>query len=307
MNDSDSQKLRINICAQYVDEEEAGKFLVVVDSKAEVDQLVQKVEKNMAKERIIGVVHRLLNSAECALPLDERIEDVLRDAETVIAVVGPPIGGDDLAAVNAVGDVAVAAIEAGKLENQAPPDYYAGIPGPQEICEVDLQEMCERRMTQDEDWVVEDLTPRLREYVVARFRESALHSLPPSSKPELVERGAWITVLMRPHNDRVGAEMAIAPVQYNLARVDVVEFERLCGRNIAQIRHQIVYLEKCLVTLRGMLAAGAKESDLVDVLMPYKVREADSCSQVEEEMPILGQVEGFRPVDASRGHSSLHT
>merc|ERR1719353_1706787 len=97
------------------------------------------------------------------------------------------------------------------------------------------------------DWLVEHLTPRLREFIWARFQEAGL------------ERGAmklpkhddrYITVLMKPL-PRVGAEQPIAPVQYSVARVDIAEFENLARKQVQQARLQMEYLEKCRIGLEN--------------------------------------------------------
>merc|ERR1719506_353501 len=144
------------------------------------------------------------------------------------------------------------------------------------------------------DWLVEHLTPRLREFIWARFQEAGLER-GVMKLPKHDDR--YITVLMKPL-PRVGAEQPIAPVQYSVARVDVAEFENLARKQVQQARLQMEYLEKCRIGLEGLRKKGHKPTEVCKTLLPFKWRDAQEHEALLQEA--LGHtfncVENFRPV-----------
>jgi len=182
--------------------------------------------------------------------------------------------------------------------------YADGIPGPVEIFEDDVQgppmafdhdfqakkeQGAMARMFPKSDWEVEQLTPKLREYIVARFRE--MHDAPADPGR------AYLTVSMRPR-ERPGAIVSPLPVHYSVARVDLIEFERLSGRKVQETRTRHDYFRRCYEALNSLLDRGASREDYVDNMLPYRYREGEDVSGVLEEVDegTFGQVEGFRPI-----------
>ena len=145
------------------------------------------------------------------------------------------------------------------------------------------------------DWMVDNLSPKFKEYVVARFRESTFGAKHPYALQEQeTMSGAWISVFVESNMSKKNPDAP--PMMYNLARVDVIEFERMCKRNIDQSRHQAKALTKKMTSLQSRLDKGAEPQTMVPVVFPYLVKKGGAAATVEEEGPILGSVEGFRPI-----------
>eukprot|EP00930_Biecheleria_cincta_P000169 TRINITY_DN10035_c0_g1_i2.p1 TRINITY_DN10035_c0_g1~~TRINITY_DN10035_c0_g1_i2.p1 ORF type:complete len:708 (-),score=99.49 TRINITY_DN10035_c0_g1_i2:156-2279(-) len=318
-------KLRLNVAA-LISEGQVGKLLVCIDEEASVDELSSKVSSALAKARIEGVLVRLLNSVKAHLPSEERVGDVLRDGEEVIAVLAQepedPAVRQQLA--SGLGNAISFTHAHRQLEPTPPrlppvgmdngypteePDFGGpavpstteGLPGPSEMFEADLQTAnSASRVAQEQrgpvaarslhcDWEVEKLTPKLREYVVARFRE--MHDTP-------AEPGRhYITISLRPR-ERPGSVVAPAPVHYSIARVDVIEFERLCGRKTQETRTRLDYFQRCRGALLSLMDRGASRQDYAPNMLPYRYKQGEQLGGLLDEVDegTFGQVEGFRPV-----------
>jgi hypothetical protein len=169
----------------------------------------------------------------------------------------------------------------------------ASLPGPAETFEEDLLDLPDKRavapsrLPSGSDWTVEGLTPKLREYISMRFREANGSS---------AENGnSFIAVTMRPRT-RAGA-MPTQPIHYSMARIDVVEFERLCAQKVQEARARVDHFQRCQQTLNSLVDRGASGSEYAPNLLPYRYRDEDKFSELlsEADMPTFGQVEGFRP------------
>jgi hypothetical protein len=141
--------------------------------------------------------------------------------------------------------------------------------------------------TCESDWLVENLTPKIREYITARFKEAHMSS----------NNGSFISVLMKPQS-RLGSGNAALPVHYSIARVDVIEFERLCHRNLLRTREQLAYLRKSHLALGTLLKKGLQESQYAQNMLPYKYKVTQEFEDLlaETDQPTFGQCEGFRPI-----------
>lgn len=323
-------KLRLNVAA-LVGEGQVGKLLVCIDEEASVDELGSKVSAALARARIAGVLVRLTNNVKANLPSDERVGDVLRDGEEVIAVLAQepedPAVRQQLASGlgNAISfthqprqhapappyippvemNAGYPPAEVGSMTFGGPavPSTTDGLPGPVEMFEADLQPTnvdSARKAAQEQrapvparllhcDWEVEKLTPKLREYVVARFRE--MHDTP-------AEPGRnYITISLRPR-ERPGSVIAPAPVHYSIARVDVIEFERLCGRKCQETRTRLDYFQRCRAALISLMDRGASREDYAPTMLPYKYKQGEQIGGLLDEVDegTFGQVEGFRPL-----------
>lgn len=326
-------KLRLNVAA-LIGEGQVGKLLVCIDEEASVDELSSKVSAALAKARIEGVLVRLLNNVKAHLPSEERVGDVLRDGEEVIAVLAQepedPAVRRQLASGlgNAISfthahrqsehapprlppaymDNGYPSEEPGSMTFGGPavPSTTEGLPGPIEMFEADLQTAhpanvdSVRRVAQDQrgpgvarllhcDWEVENLTQKLREYVVARFRE--MHDTPPDPGR------TYITISLRPR-ERPGSVVATAPVHYSIARVDVIEFERLCGRKCQETRTRLDYFQRCRASLLSLMDRGASRQDYAPTMLPYRYKQGEQIGGLLDEVDegTFGQVEGFRPL-----------
>lgn len=139
------------------------------------------------------------------------------------------------------------------------------------------------------DWEVESLTPKLREYVITRFREIQMTIADPGQ--------TFLTISMRPR-ERLGAVAMPAPVHYSLARIDVIEFERLCGRKIKECRRRLEYFQRSREALMKLLDRGASKEDYVPNMLPYRFRADEEIGHLlsEVEEPVFAQAEAFRPI-----------
>lgn len=63
-----------------------GKFVVSVDGEQLVEHLASLVRGALARAKVEGRLLRLTNAKRAQLPTEERVNDVLRDCEEVIAV-----------------------------------------------------------------------------------------------------------------------------------------------------------------------------------------------------------------------------
>jgi len=317
------QKIRLNVVALLGDGV-VGKMLVPIDEDALMEDLASKIRVSLMKGGISGHLLRLTNTHGAHLPNDERVGDVLRDFEEVIAVMARE--PEDLAprqhiAGQMANVMSISPAEAGAGHQATqpsikpfkgftqpgaeppaifptePPSRSEICPGPSEVLEEDLREapVAEHRRklelaqgavviktASNSDWCVEGLTPKLREYVSTRFLE--LHQA-------VADPGqSYITVSMQPQTDAV-------PIHYSVARIDIIEFERLCKSKIQEIRWHIDYFERCKDTLTSMEHNGASLHDYAPNMLPYKYRADDEFGSLlsEADSPAFGQVEGFRP------------
>lgn len=365
------QKLRLNVCA-IISEATVGRLLVCIDDEALVEDLASKLRGALARSSIEGHLLRLTNRLGANLPSDEKVGDVLRDAEEVIAVLtaepedpavrrqlaggigeimsfarapnaqddggvglmpglglvgqyvppaadeGPydpyldqpaacnglaPSGGSRRAAPNNIEErnrIVMDSAHSGHIvQHQRPPPP---IPGPAETFEEDLLELPAMKgaasagptrlpygsdVPVGSDWSVEGLSPKLREYISTRFREAHTSACEPNN--------TFIAVTMRPWA-RAGA-VPSQPIHYSIARIDVVEFERLCAHKILETRSRVDYFQRCQQTLRALLDKGVHATDYVSNMLPYRFRVGEEFSDLlsEADGPTFGQVEGFRP------------
>lgn len=352
------QKLRLNVVA-LISEVTVGKMLVCVDEDIYVEDLSSKIRGVLVKSQIEGRLLRLLNAHGANLPGDEKVGDVLRDAEEVVAVLvhepadaanrrqlnagaaqvmnfsrqdagGPVEHIVEAAPMATVGvdmnrdghaDVLVTGVDRNrdgipdalqkvpasddmKMVLRAPAQAPSKLPGPSEAFEEDLLEKPASKGgtptmwdPSNTDWNVEGLSPKLREYICTRFKEAHL-SVADNGK-------SFISVSMRPRA-RAGASVHGQPIHYSIARIDVIEFERLCAEKVQETRSCIDHFHRCREALIGLLNKGAAEHEYAPNMLPYRYRRGEEFSELlsEIELPTFAQVEGHRPtilIDNSGG------
>jgi len=306
-------KIRVNVIALLGDGV-VGKLLVPVDEDALISDLASKTRGYLVKAGIVGHLLRLTNEHQAHLPGDEHVGECLRDGDQVYAVLTQepqeavgrrqrPSG-----AANVMNFVAPnPQVEPPEFhQSSARPEPTQCIPGPQEVFEDEIREECGRpprpgagtaevgpaiggRPPQSCDWSVEGLTGKLREYISTRFMDSHQAVADPGQ--------SYITVTMRPH-ERFGATGSVQPVHYSIARIDIIEFERLCRGKIQEIRWQLDYFNRSYEALNSMAAKGASMDDYAPNMMPYRYRAGGEVDHLlnEADGPAFGQVEGHRPV-----------
>jgi len=284
--------MRVNVSAQQ-GAAPAGKFLVLVDEGAFVQDLAAKVRGALAKRGIVGDLVRLDNAYSAHLPEEEPVGDVLRDGEEVVAVLQhPDARARKQAAARDKGDLDALL----GVQDDSEDEPYEPVPGPATTFEEDLKQDAD-----DEDappiggfrfankgpgdWQVTDLTPKFREFVATRFKEVHASAAEPGN--------TFITVTMRPC-----APECARPVHYSIARIDVIEFERLCGRKIQEIRSRIDFFNRCSEALRSLQDNGAAPEDYAPNMLPYVFRADSEFGSLlrEADGEQFGQAEGNRPV-----------
>jgi len=267
----------------------------VVDPEASMEDLLLKISKNLRQSGVQPNILRIVNTQQSTLPRDELVGDMLRDGEEVIVILAEEMPSGEEATFQ------------GPVEAELPKEPgVTKLPGPQEMTieEMEMNEVLNKESKKsfevggqlDTDWMVEGLTPKLREYVVCRFQES--HVQQHSQQGSHLE-GASITILMKPVNQRVGREgSSTLPIQFNIARVDLVDFEKLSERCIEESRARKDYLTRSMERLSTMIQHGKQASELAPALLPYEYDQVDKAENFikEADENAFGQVEGFRPV-----------
>ncbi|CAJ1452034.1 unnamed protein product, partial [Effrenium voratum] len=319
-------KVRLNVVA-LIGAGTVGKLLVCIDEDAIVEDLASKIRAALARARVEGRLLRLTNTKQAHLPGEERVGDVLRDGEEVLAVLvrepEDPAARQQLssglgnalsftrAAEYLPAEADAATLRHGRDACRAtvttePLSVKSGLgtvtqnlPGPVEIFEEDVGPATgpatstgkERSLSRRNanEWEVEKLTSKLREYVVARFRE--MHEMPADPGHH------YVIVSLRP-KETPGSVVAPMPIHYSVARVDIIEFERLCGRRIQENRTRLDFFKRCLEALHSLLDRGASREDYAPNMLPYSYKPGEEFSSLLHEVDesSFGQVEGFRPL-----------
>lgn len=95
---------------------------------------------------------------------------------------------------------------------------------------------------------------------------------------------------------RPGSCSAATPLHYNLARVDVMEFEKLCRQQASCARLALDNFQRCREVLNDLVDRGKALSDYAPTLLPYKYRSSDQMWLSDVQDGSFGQTESFRPV-----------
>jgi len=192
---------------------------------------------------------------------------------------------------------------------------HGGVPGPSEVMETEMfardhlfQDQPPNPTvfdTYDNDWLAESLTPRLKDYVFARFNEA--HIAEPkyvkSIKKYVASRffqtsGSFVSIFLRPQT-RFGSDAATTmPVHYNIPKSQLGEFRRLAERTIQHFEQRLQLLQRTEIALRNVLQKGMSEQDTINVMLPYSYSTWEEIEglMIESENPVLGTIRGSRPV-----------
>jgi hypothetical protein len=199
----------------------------------------------------------------------------------------------------------------------------APIPGPQEMFDgerMPLEAMqanhpCEpiEPTSYDNDWLVENMTPKLREFVLVHFQESLISEAKyVASIGKYVgarfyqKSGSFVSVFMRPQTAIGSDPNATMPVHYNVARVDIVSFQKDVEGQIERIQQHLELLAATMRGLKALLSKGMSESDHINVMLPYSYKTFDEVEglMLEAERPLFQSIQASRPiivVDTSGG------
>uniref|UniRef100_A0A7S4SW56 VWFA domain-containing protein n=1 Tax=Alexandrium monilatum TaxID=311494 RepID=A0A7S4SW56_9DINO len=315
------QKVRLNVVPCIDGQAAPEKFMVCIDGEASMKDLCSKVEAALRKHHVDGHLSHLTNVQRARLPDEEPVGDMLHDGEEVVAMltVNPmelarkpeePATVHDTAAratmaATAPGATpATAAAPAGLEPEPARPPAPEQLPASSEpeapAAEGDVPGPCELPLSGDftlgiqelnssktgGDWELEGLTPKLREYISVRFCEASA-ALDPSQ--------SFISVSMRPRGGPAGTSSA---VHYSIARIDIIDFERLCKGKIEEVRDRLDHFERRRQDLCAYVERGASADDYAPNMLPHRYKaDEEFCSLLSEaDSHAFGQVEGFRPL-----------
>jgi len=191
------------------------------------------------------------------------------------------------------------------MPKNAPPGA-AGIPGPNE--ELELERMPYETMwvdhphdpvtlnSYDNDWLVENLTPRLRQFIMSRFQSDLITE--PKYVPSigkfvaakfLQASGSFVSVFMRPQTAIASDPNATMPVHYNIPKSELFLFQRKIEQQIDQLQQHQEQFRGSIRALKALLGKGMSETDHVNIMLPhsYDVLEEVEGTMLEAEKPLL--------------------
>mmetsp|Transcript_47919 Transcript_47919/g.111794 ORF Transcript_47919/g.111794 Transcript_47919/m.111794 type:complete len:643 (-) Transcript_47919:128-2056(-) len=288
-------KLRLNVSA-LLGQSTVAKFVHCANPNATVEETLAHIQTVLNQNGVAGHIVRLTNAQGSNLPSNEAVTDALRDGEEVIVVVSRQLGDKDHHQRLQEGEAnRMNLVPTGDVTNlpgrpEAPQAY--AVPGPCEVFEDDhvaTTATVARPTSVGSDWGVESLAPKLREFISHRFQDSS----PATSDPGRTA----LTITMRP-SGLSGSIVTPHPLTYQVARVDIIDFERLCSRKVQEVRTSLDYIQRCQGALDALTAAGAPDEQQAPNMLPYHYRAPDEVKGVlaEVEDASFGQVDGFRPM-----------
>uniref|UniRef100_A0A7S4SCK4 VWFA domain-containing protein n=1 Tax=Alexandrium monilatum TaxID=311494 RepID=A0A7S4SCK4_9DINO len=190
------------------------------------------------------------------------------------------------------------------------------IPGPSEALEaeqmpyevIQVDHPCDPLpppTTYDSDWLAENLTPKLREFVYSHRQED--RRTEPKYVPSIGKfvgarfydaSGAFVSVFMRPQTACGSDPSATMPVHYHIAKSDLLCFQRRVEGQIERIQQHLDLFKASMRGLKSLLDKGMSEGDHVNVMLPqsYQVFEEVEASNLEADRPLLPKIGGSRPV-----------
>jgi len=157
----------------------------------------------------------------------------------------------------------------------------------------------------DDDWLVEHLTPRLRDFIMQRFQPDLV------TEPKYVasigkyvgakflqSSGAFVSVFMRPQTALRSDPGATLPVHYNIPKSELNMFQRKVESHIKELLQHQELIHASLRALQQLLAKGMAESDVVNVMMPvdYHAFQEVEGAMIEADQPLLPVADGRRAV-----------
>lgn len=370
--------MRLNVTA-LLDEEVAGKFLVVVAEDAAMDQLVDKLQRTLRRGDINSSVERIQNSLRAVLPHDELLGDMLRDGEEIFVVLRGQDGqlmskkqspaphhvpqqGNcySTQSVNAHTPSCAVTTKGGagagygnaipmKLEMTVPPDMQDEessddepllpaqmnvapypppphmvkgglghdklVPGPMENFEfqkmpydvVQVDHPCDpvQPASYDNDWLIESLTPQLREWVMEHFSEDLItvpkyvSSINKFVGPRFYQAcGSFISIFMRPQVAQGSDPANTMPVHYNIAKNDLLTFQRKAEAHIDKAQQHLSLFAATMRGLQALLQKGMSESDHISEMLPHSYNALDEVEgmMIEVDRPLIPKIEGSNPI-----------
>jgi len=156
----------------------------------------------------------------------------------------------------------------------------------------------------DNDWLVENFTPRLREFVLEHFKEDLITepkyvaSIQKFVGPRFYQAsGSFVSVFMRPQTAVGSDPNATMPVHYNIAKCDVINFQRKVQGCIERCQHHLELFAATMRGLKALLQKGMSESEHINVMLPHSYQAFDEVEgmMLEAERPLFPKLEGNSP------------
>jgi len=203
------------------------------------------------------------------------------------------------------------------VERRAPLGGVQAVPGPQEnFEEAQLPGFCDtlevdhpadpiQPTTYDNDWLVESLTPKVREFVLKSFREDLITEpqyVPSIGKfvgPRFYQKsGCFVSLFMRPQTQLGSDPNSTMPVHYNIAKHDLLIFQRKAEAHIEKARQHLDLFGQTLRGLKALLTKGMSESDHISVMLPHSYQAFDEVEGMmhEVERPLFPKLDGQNPI-----------
>jgi len=226
-------------------------------------------------------------------------------------------GGDD----DSESDQEIVAAHPTVAPYPPPPAHIKGqmgstqhVPGPSENFEyekyaydlVQVDHPCDpiQPTTYDNDWLVESLTPQLRNHVLDNFHEELItepkyvSSIGKFVGPRFYQAsGSFISIFMRPQT-AVGSDPCnTMPVHYNIAKHDLMTFQRKAETHIDKAQQHISLFAATMRGLQALLQKGMSETDHISEMLPHSYQAMDEVegAMMEVDRPLFPTVDGSNP------------
>jgi len=306
-------KLRLNVSAVGPDNKHHVKFLLLIEPQSLRTELMSRIEKQLQGGGVAARIKLLLNAQGAILP-DEEIGDMLRDGDEITAELEDGEQVESYLTPQSVighGD--------SPTSPRARPDpnvqnllWTNPLSGPPLVTDtrhntVRSGPIETNHFGIEEHLMIENITPKLREFILSRFDDAQiiteLHFQPNVDKfggrKYYQATGPFVAMYMKPQ-----VESARSPVEYNVAREDLVEFQKLVGTNIDQIQISIDHLQATHAALKALLTKGLASTDATHVMLPYKYQTWDEVDGIliEAKQPMIADMNCHCPcivIDAS--------
>lgn len=148
----------------------------------------------------------------------------------------------------------------------------------------------------DNDWLVENMTPRLREFVMSNFQGDLI------TEPKYVASigkyvgarflqasGSFISVFVRPQTV-LGSDLnATMPVNYYIAKADIQSFMRQAEGHMSRLKEHQDLFNRTLNALRSLMSKGMSENEHVAMMLPhsYNAFEEVEGMMLEADRPLF--------------------
>jgi len=189
------------------------------------------------------------------------------------------------------------------------------IPGPSENFEmlnmpfdlVQVDHPCEpiAPTTYDNDWLVEGLTPNLRDFVLEHFQAEFItepkyvSSIGKFVGPRFYQAcGSFVSIFMRPQT-AIGSDPSnTMPVHYNITKHDLNTFQRKAEAHIDKAQQHLDLFSATFRGLQALLQKGMAETDHISEMLPhsYQAMEEVEGAMMEVDSPIFPKIDGSNPI-----------